>query len=75
MAAIAERGGFAVFAAAKIGSFTGLGGELRGSEIAALVAAVAEGLVFGGPAGAPEIGFSSLQFDRIGGLLGNDRCV
>lgn len=71
MGAVAKRCLGAVFAAAKIGGFAGIGGEFQRKKAAALVAAIAEGLGFGVPAGAPEIGFSLDQIDGIGGLLGD----
>ncbi len=54
--------------------FLGLGGfKLYRSEICSVVRSVAEGLVCGLSAGAPEIQFSFLYIDRIGGFLGNGR--
>ena len=52
-----------------------LGRHLDGGEGGALVAAVAEGLVLGLAAGAPEVGFARLHLDRVGGLLGDLRDV
>jgi len=71
VAAVAEGRIFAVLAAAEIDGF-GLGGvELHGGEVAALVAAVAEGLLGALAAGAPVIAFPSFDFHRIRTRLGN----
>lgn len=71
MCAVAERCMGRVFAAAEIGGLGCLGGEFGGREVAALVAAIAEGLRFRLTTGAPEIGFAFDQIDGIGGFLGD----
>ena len=75
MRAVAKRCLGACFAAAKPNCAVFFGGVFHRGKSGALVTAIAEGLFGRAPARAPEIGFSGFDFDRIGGLLGNDRCV
>ena len=73
VAAVANYRGLGVLAAAEIDG-RGFGGfEPHRSEISALVAAVAEGLVGAQAAGAPEVAFAGFHGDGVGASLGNGR--
>jgi hypothetical protein len=69
VAAIAERFGFGVFAAAEIGLAGRFRGPGNGCDAGLLVRAIAERLLLGLSAGAPIISFSGLDIDGIGCLL------
>lgn len=73
MSTIAKRRTAILLAAAKISGLCFLSGEFNRREFAALVAAVAKGLFLALTATAPEIIFSSFQFDGVWAFLGNGR--
>lgn len=69
MAAVAERRGLRLLAAAKVHGFRGFGLERLRALIGAGVRAIAKGLSLRPPASAPEVGFACLGLDRVWFLL------
>jgi hypothetical protein len=62
-----------MLAAAEIDGLGFSGFKLDGTQVAALVAAIAEGLVGAEAAGTPEVAFAGFNFDWIGAFLSNYR--
>ena len=68
---VAERAVAGRFAATEKDFLAFFGGIFLWVHAGVLVRSIAERLVRGMPAGAPEIGFPGFDFDGIGGLLGD----
>ena len=73
MSPVAERAIGRVLAPAKINGLRLAGLKLHWCEFAALVAAIAEGLIGALAAGAPEIAFARLDFNGIRTFLRDRR--
>ena len=71
MRPIAKRLVRGLLAATQERSFCGICGELDRGHGCGLMRAIAERLIGRMTAGAPEIGFAFLQFDLVGGSLGD----
>jgi hypothetical protein len=63
-----------LFASTKKQLFVFFSLKLHGSECRSLMRPIAKGLFFASATGTPEVGFSRLNFYKIGGLL-RDNCL